>query len=54
MAAKPVVWIVDDDRSIRWVLQKAIEAVEITVRAFESADLVLEELKKQLIITKNY
>lgn len=46
MAAKPVVWIVDDDRSIRWVLQKAIEAVEITVRAFESADLVLEELKQ--------
>ena len=48
MAAKPVVWIVDDDRSIRWVLQKAIEAVEITVRAFESADLVLEELKQDL------
>ena len=46
MAAKPVVWIVDDDRSIRWVLQKAIEAVEITVCAFESADLVLEELKQ--------
>jgi two-component system, NtrC family, nitrogen regulation response regulator GlnG len=46
VAAKPVVWIVDDDRSIRWVLQKAIEAVEITVRAFESADLVLEELKQ--------
>jgi two-component system, NtrC family, nitrogen regulation response regulator GlnG len=46
VAAKPIVWIVDDDRSIRWVLQKAIEAVEITVRAFESADLVLEELKQ--------
>lgn len=46
MVAKPVVWIVDDDRSIRWVLQKAIEAVDITVRAFESADLVLEELKQ--------
>jgi two-component system, NtrC family, nitrogen regulation response regulator GlnG len=46
VAAKPVVWIVDDDRSIRWVLQKAIEAVDITVRAFESADLVLEELKQ--------
>jgi len=45
---KPVVWIVDDDRSIRWVLQKAIEAVDITVRAFESADLVLEELKQTI------
>ena len=48
MAAKPVVWIVDDDRSIRWVLQKAIESVDITIRAFESADLVLEELKQDI------
>jgi len=48
VAAKPIVWIVDDDRSIRWVLQKAIEAVDITVRAFESADLVLEELKRDI------
>ena len=48
MQVKPVVWIVDDDRSIRWVLQKAIEAVDITVRAFESADLVLEELKQTI------
>ncbi|OUR74415.1 nitrogen regulation protein NR(I) [Methylophaga sp. 41_12_T18] len=48
MLVKPVVWIVDDDRSIRWVLQKAIEAVDITVRAFESADLVLEELKQTI------
>jgi two-component system nitrogen regulation response regulator GlnG len=46
VATKPTVWIVDDDRSIRWVLQKAIEAVDITVVAFESADLVLEELKQ--------
>ncbi|OUR64197.1 nitrogen regulation protein NR(I) [Methylophaga sp. 42_25_T18] len=48
MAAKAIVWIVDDDRSIRWVLQKAIESVDITVRAFESADLVLEELKRDI------
>lgn len=48
MDVKPVVWIVDDDRSIRWVLQKAIEAVDITVQAFESADLVLEELKQTI------
>ena len=48
MAVKAIVWIVDDDRSIRWVLQKAIESVDITVRAFESADLVLEELKRDI------
>jgi two-component system nitrogen regulation response regulator GlnG len=45
VATKPVVWIVDDDRSIRWVLQKAVEGVESTVRAFETADSVLEALK---------
>jgi two-component system nitrogen regulation response regulator GlnG len=44
-ANKAIAWIVDDDRSIRWVLQKALEAVDITVRAFETADVVLHELK---------
>lgn len=45
-ASKAIAWIVDDDRSIRWVLQKALEAVGITVRAFETADVVLHELKQ--------
>jgi len=45
-ASKAIAWIVDDDRSIRWVLQKALEAVDITVRAFETADMVLHELKQ--------
>lgn len=45
-ASKVIAWIVDDDRSIRWVLQKALEAVDITVRAFETADVVLHELKQ--------
>ncbi|HET8807149.1 MAG TPA: nitrogen regulation protein NR(I) [Methylophaga sp.] len=46
MVAKAIAWIVDDDRSIRWVLQKALEAVDITVKAFENADLALEQLKR--------
>ena len=46
MAAKAIAWIVDDDRSIRWVLQKALEAVDISVRAFESADAVSEAINK--------
>ncbi len=45
-ATKAIAWIVDDDRSIRWVLQKALEAVNVTVRAFETADVVLHELKQ--------
>jgi two-component system nitrogen regulation response regulator GlnG len=45
VASKSVVWIVDDDRSIRWVLQKAVEAADISVRVFESADAVISELE---------
>ncbi|MCL4141614.1 UNVERIFIED_CONTAM: hypothetical protein GTU68_051743, partial [Idotea baltica] len=47
--SKPVnkanVWIVDDDRSIRWVLEKAIQADGLTVRVFEDGDSVLAELE---------
>lgn len=32
------VWIVDDDRSIRWVLEKAMERHNIPSRSFETAD----------------
>jgi two-component system nitrogen regulation response regulator GlnG len=42
-----IVWIVDDDRSIRWVLQKALESVGITVVAFETADAVLAKLSNK-------
>ena len=38
------VWIVDDDRSIRWVLEKALSKAEMDVRSFESADAVLRAL----------
>ncbi|MFT7234876.1 MAG: two-component system nitrogen regulation response regulator GlnG [Methylophagaceae bacterium] len=43
---KANVWIVDDDRSIRWVLEKAMQADGISVRAFEDGNSVLEELGK--------
>lgn len=45
MSKKSNVWVVDDDRSIRWVLQKALESVAINVRVFENAADVLNELK---------
>ena len=32
------VWIVDDDKAIRWVLEKALSRVGITWRSFASAD----------------
>jgi two-component system nitrogen regulation response regulator GlnG len=45
VSKKSNVWVLDDDRSIRWVLQKALESVAINVRVFENATEVLNELK---------
>ena len=38
------VWIVDDDRSIRWVLEKALARQNIPNRSFESADDAMDAL----------
>ena len=35
------VWIVDDDSSIRWVMEKALTRAGLSCRVFESADEVL-------------
>ncbi|MES9833495.1 MAG: nitrogen regulation protein NR(I) [Candidatus Thiodiazotropha sp. DIVDIV] len=40
------VWVIDDDRSIRWVLEKTLEKAEMEVTSFESADSVLSSLDK--------
>ncbi|OMH39228.1 nitrogen regulation protein NR(I) [Motiliproteus sp. MSK22-1] len=42
------VWIVDDDRSIRWVLEKALEQEGIETKAFESGDMALKALEREL------
>lgn len=39
------VWIVDDDRSIRWVLEKALSREDLTHRSFSSANDALAELE---------
>jgi len=39
------IWIIDDDDSIRWVLQKALENAGLDVISFPSADGVLDQLK---------
>ena len=38
------VWIVDDDRSIRWVLEKALARESLSHRSFESADAAVTAL----------
>jgi two-component system nitrogen regulation response regulator GlnG len=40
------VWIVDDDRSIRWVLEKAFKQAEMDVSSFDNAADALKALKK--------
>jgi two-component system nitrogen regulation response regulator GlnG len=41
---KNTVWIIDDDRSIRWVLEKALGREDIPSRSFESATEALAAL----------
>lgn len=41
------VWVVDDDRSIRWVLEKALSKEKINCTVFASAEAVLKKLKQE-------
>lgn len=40
------IWIVDDDRSIRWVLEQALQQAGLDVRCFDKADDVLASLDR--------
>lgn len=42
------VWIVDDDKSIRWVLEKALRKANIETRCFANAADMLKELGQDL------
>lgn len=41
------VWVIDDDRSIRWVLERALQKAGMNVRTFERADGVMHALEKE-------
>jgi len=38
------VWVVDDDQSVRWVLEKALRQADIETRTFERAEHLLDAL----------
>ena len=38
------VWIIDDDRSIRWVLERALNQAGMQPRVFESGDSIMTRL----------
>ncbi len=42
------IWVVDDDRSIRWVLEKALNRAQMPCRLFESAEEVVEALGSEV------
>ena len=44
MADIPHIWIIDDDRSIRWVLEKALQKVNMKVSCFDNATGILKSL----------
>ncbi len=39
------IWIIDDDDSIRWVLQKALEGAGFIVTSFDNANTILNKLQ---------
>lgn len=47
MSRTETVWIVDDDRSIRWVLEKALQQEGMRTVSFENADSLTERLARE-------
>jgi two-component system nitrogen regulation response regulator GlnG len=46
MPTKPLnVWVVDDDQSVRWVLEKALRQADMASRSFERAEHLLEAIE---------
>ncbi|HEY7840040.1 MAG TPA: nitrogen regulation protein NR(I) [Gammaproteobacteria bacterium] len=54
MSERKSVWIVDDDKSIRWVLEKALSGADLLVQSFDAPDKFLsrfEQERPDVIIT---
>ena len=47
MPKKNFVWVVDDDESIRWVLEKGLSENGLKVKTFESAHQVIKKLEEE-------
>lgn len=48
MAKAETVWVVDDDKSIRWVVEKALQKAGIHTRCFSAASELLDTLENDL------
>jgi len=47
MKTSEIVWIVDDDKSMRWVIEKALQKMEISTRCFQSPKELLTALQEE-------
>ncbi len=47
MTKSSKIWIIDDDRSIRWVLEKALKHDGMVVQSYETADKALKQLERE-------
>jgi len=47
MSRQSNIWVIDDDRSIRWVLEKALKQANMSVTTFENANGVMDRLKNE-------
>lgn len=48
MTSRPITaWIVDDDQSVRWVLEKALKQADMETRSFERAEHLLDALRDE-------
>jgi two-component system nitrogen regulation response regulator GlnG len=47
MSSTDSVWVIDDDRSIRWVLEKALSGAGLAVRSFDSANDIERQLARE-------
>ncbi len=42
------IWVIDDDRSIRWVLERALKQAGMAVETFARADGILEAMERRM------
>jgi len=47
MSRRPRVWVIDDDRSIRWVLERALIKAEMDVTSFSNGVGIMESLHRE-------
>jgi two-component system nitrogen regulation response regulator GlnG len=47
MNREPRIWVIDDDRSIRWVLERALRKAEMDVTSFSNGVGIMEALERE-------